>query len=188
MSKSKVIDLIAILDRSGSMAGKEEDVIGGFNEFIANQRKLPGLCCVTLVLFDEQYQVVYNRVPLKDVSELKSDVYYTRGSTALLDAVGKTLKGAASSDKAIVFIFTDGQENSSKEWKKEAVKKLVEEQQMRGWDINFIGADLDAYADAMAASMGISKAALKIPKNKQGFRAMTSYLSAETMSYRSDNS
>jgi uncharacterized protein YegL len=185
MKKANVVDLIAILDRSGSMGGKEEDVIGGFNEFIAAQRKVPGEACVTLVLFDEQYQVVHNRVPLQDVPELTKETYHTRGSTALLDAVGKTLKSAESAKKAIVFIFTDGQENASKEWKLDAVKRLVEDRQKKGWDINFIGADIDAYADAMVANLGIAKAALKIPKNKVGLRQMTAYMSAETVSYRS---
>lgn len=186
MKKEMIIDLIAILDRSGSMRGKETDVIGGFNKFIDDQRKIPGDAYVTLVLFDDQYEVVYNRVAIKSIPELTKKLYYTRGNTALLDAVGKTISGAAAAEKAIVFIFTDGMENASKEYKRHQVKELVEAREKAGWEVHFIGANIDAFAEG--ASIGTRSCnTVQTQSNSAGIAASAHYMSLNSARYRSAN-
>src|SRR4051812_7337917 len=99
--------IICIIDRSGSMASLTNDTIGGYNTFIAKQKALPGDAVVTLVLFDDRYEVVYEARPLADVPLLTTDVYYTRGGTALRDAMGKAIGTAMRSPKAVVVVMTD---------------------------------------------------------------------------------
>jgi len=153
--------IVAVLDRSGSMASIRTDTEGGFDTFITEQRKQPGDALVTLAQFDDQYEIVYENKPIFDVPPL---TLIPRGMTALLDAVGKTitsvgvsLAALAEDDrpaKVIMVILTDGYENSSKEWKVDAVKKLVTEQREHyGWEFIFLGANLDALN--VAQGMGI---------------------------------
>lgn len=185
MKPNNVVDLIAILDRSGSMHGRETDVIGGFNKFLDEQKKLPGQACVTLVLFDDRYEVVHNRKPLQDVPDLDDLTYFVRDNTALLDAVGKTLKSAKTAKKAIVFIFTDGQENASREYKKEAVKAMVEERQKAGWEIHFIGAGIDAFA--AGSGIGVKQSSiLRTTRDPKGLAETASYMSNTSALYRAE--
>ena len=126
-------DLVFILDRSGSMRGREQDTIGGFNGMIEKQKALAGEARVTTVLFDSVSKVLYSRASLRDVKPLTEKEYYAHGSTALLDAVGTAIDvvGAQLRDtaeaerpaKVIVIITTDGEENSSREYSLEQVKE-----------------------------------------------------------------
>jgi len=157
--------IIYIIDRSGSMSGKESDVIGGFNRFIKEQKKLPGKASLTLVQFDHEYGPTSNYNNIHSVGELSKETYQPRGTTALLDAVGRTIdrQGKILSDmkekdrpnKVIVLIMTDGLENASTDYTKSRIKDMITHQQDKyDWKFVFLGANQDAFAEA--GSMGIS--------------------------------
>lgn len=148
--------IAVILDRSGSMQAVKTDTEGGLAAFLEAQREAPGLTTVSLYQFDDQYEAVYERTPLTDVPPF---TLWPRGSTALLDAVGRTITtlaehvdGLPEADRpgeVTVVILTDGQENASHEYSKSAVKKLIDQQQSdHGWQFVFLGADQDAFQAA----------------------------------------
>lgn len=162
--KTNSCEIIAILDRSGSMGGLEKDVIGGYNQFIKEQKLLPGECKVTLVLFDHEIQTPYSGMNIKDVPELTKEVYYARGSTALLDAIGKTFNQVGARlaatlenerpEKVIVLINTDGEENSSKEFNQIKIKEMIQHQEQKySWQILFLGANIDSFNAASGLGM-----------------------------------
>ena len=140
------MDLFFILDRSGSMYGSENDTINGFNAFVEKQAAKNHNILVTVVLFDGKYEVLYARKPISEVKPLTDREYFVRGSTALLDAIGRTVntyKGEVN--HAMCIITTDGYENSSREFNRDQIKDMVENS---GWEFVYIGADIDAYAEA----------------------------------------
>ncbi|WP_197379969.1 VWA domain-containing protein [Mycolicibacterium mengxianglii] len=152
MSNQNLTLIAFLLDRSGSMQSIKSDVIGGFDAFLAEQRAADGDCRVTLAQFDNEYEVVYNSLPLSDVPPL---VLNPRNSTALLDSMGKLITDTAAEIDAlgeddkpgsvIVAIMTDGMENASSEWRRADVKALVEQQtNQSGWEFLYMGADQDA--------------------------------------------
>ena len=152
-------ELIFILDRSGSMAGLEADTIGGFNSLLAKQKKEPGETLVSTVLFDSESQVIHDRVPLGKVRPMTDQEYYVRGCTALLDAVGGAIhhignvhKYARREDvpeKTLVIITTDGMENASSRYSYEQVSSMIQRQKEKhGWEFLFLGANIDAAAEA----------------------------------------
>ena len=150
--------LVFILDRSGSMLGKESDVIGGFNSFIKSQKELKDKTTVTTILFDDQYEILHDNVKLQAVEPITSKEYFVRGVTALLDAVGKTVNHidhrARKNDKVLFVITTDGRENASKEFSKEKVKEMVKHfEEAHDWKFIFLGANIDSFAEG--GSMGI---------------------------------
>jgi uncharacterized protein YegL len=152
-------EIVFVLDRSGSMGGLEDDVIGGFNSFLHEQQKVKGKAKVTVVLFDSEYEVLYNGMDIKDVPDLNKTQYFVRGMTALVDAVGKAITTTdahlRNKDKVIFVINTDGQENSSVEYTKEKVKALIEEKQATGkWQFMFFGVNLDKFS--IASQYGIN--------------------------------
>ncbi len=162
---SNLTEIVFILDRSGSMAGLESDVIGGFNSFIENQSKMDGRVIVTVVLFDHEYELLWNGIKAEKV-RLTSNEYYVRGCTALLDAVGKTILDVERRlsmqpeeqrpGKVIFVITTDGLENASREFSYEKVKGLIKHQQERyGWEFVFLGANIDVAKEA--DSLGICR-------------------------------
>lgn len=156
-------ELVVLLDRSGSMASIRKDMEGGFNNLIAEQRQVPGECVVTLVQFDtDGIDTVYEARPIAEVPPLQLQ---PRGGTPLLDAMGRTLtrtkerfaKAAKKPDQVIFLVITDGEENSSREFKKDQIKALV----LQGtnddkWTFSFLGANVDAFAEA--GSLGIPMA------------------------------
>lgn len=154
------VEIVCVLDRSGSMSGRVSDTINGFNSFLYSQQTEPGEAALTLVLFDDRYEVVYDRVPIRRVPMLDGATYWTRGSTALLDAVGKAIgvvRGRAGEGKRVmVLILTDGLENASREWTGEGVKRLVEQRKAAGWKFVFLGADVDAFAAARIVGLADS--------------------------------
>ncbi|CAH0345447.1 vWA domain-containing protein [Bacillus sp. CECT 9360] len=161
---SNLTDIIFLLDRSGSMAGLESNTIGGFNSLIEKQCRLEGETLLTTVLFDNQYEVLWNGIDASHARLTDKD-YFVRGSTALLDAVGKTIldvgyRLSKSSEerkpgKVIFVITTDGMENSSREFTYEKVKEMIQHQKQKySWEFIFIGANLDAAKEA--DSIGIS--------------------------------
>ena len=148
-------ELIFILDRSGSMQGLEGDTIGGFNAMLKKQKALPGTCNVTTVLFDDRYELLHQRADLHQVAPLTGKDYSVRGSTALLDAIGRTVENAGRLQKylppqeraqqVVVVIITDGMENASTRYDRATIQALVKRQQERhGWEFLFLGANMDA--------------------------------------------
>ena len=163
--KNNLTELVFIMDRSGSMSGLESDTIGGFNSMLEKQKKEEGDALVTTVLFDDGFEVLHHRLDIQKVKPITSKDYYVRGCTALLDAVGKTImmikqeqKTASKEDRpdnVLFVITTDGLENASKEFTYEKIKKVIEKQtEKHGWKFLFLGANIDAAAEA--AKVGIS--------------------------------
>ena len=158
-------ELVFILDRSGSMCGLEEDTIGGFNSMLEKQKAEPGEAVVSTVLFDNDSEVIHDRLPLDRVPALTRKEYYVRGCTALLDAVGGAIhhignvhKYAREEDrpgKTLFVITTDGMENASRRYDYRKVKAMIERQKEKyGWEFLFLGANIDAAKEA--ARFGIS--------------------------------
>lgn len=148
-------ELVFILDRSGSMSGLEADTIGGFNSMITKQKKGEGEAIVSTVLFDDQAEVLHDRIDIDKIELMNDQQYYVRGCTALLDAVGGAIhhignvhKYAREEDrpeKTLFIITTDGMENSSRRYDYDRVKNMVERQKERyGWEFIFLGANIDA--------------------------------------------
>lgn len=163
-------ELVFILDRSGSMSGLEKDTIGGFNSMLEKQRKEPGDAVVSTVLFDNETEVIHDRVSLADIPHLTDKDYYVRGCTALLDAVGGAIhhignvhKYARKEDvpeKTLFIITTDGMENASRRYTYDKVRYMIERQKERyGWEFLFLGANIDAAAEAKRFGIDESMAA-----------------------------
>ena len=175
-NKPKDVELVFILDRSGSMGGLESDTIGGYNSMLSKQKKeKTGKVSVTTVLFDDQYELLYNQVPIEKVSPMTEEEYYVRGSTALLDAIGKTVMQVKANqdkkeikDKVLFVIITDGMENASREYRVEQIKKLIEERKEKdNWEFLFLGANIDAIG--AAKDLGIdSSRAVRFKSDKKG--------------------
>ena len=152
-------ELVFILDRSGSMSGLEKDTIGGFNSMIEKQKREDGQALVSTVLFDNESVVIHDRLPMDRVPPLTEREYYTRGCTALLDAVGGAIhhignvhKYARKEDvpeKTLFIITTDGYENASRRYDYEKVRQMIQhEKEKYGWEFLFLGANIDAAAEA----------------------------------------
>lgn len=157
--KTQRTELVFILDRSGSMTGLESDTIGGYNAMLAKQKQEEGEAVVTTVLFDDRYELLHDRIAIQGVAPMTDQQYYVRGTTALLDAIGRTIQKIANvqrntapeqrADKVLFVITTDGYENASKEYSREQIKAMVErEQEKFGWEFLFLGANIDAIATA----------------------------------------
>ncbi|SDM59293.1 vWA domain-containing protein [Lachnospira pectinoschiza] len=164
--RENLTEIVFILDRSGSMSGLESDTIGGFNSMIAKQQKEEGEAIVSTVLFDDETDVIHDRVAIGEVKKLTEEDYYVRGCTALLDAVGGAIhhignvhKYAREEDrpaKTLFVITTDGLENASRHYSFKDVKRLIKRQQEKyNWEFIFLGANIDAIE--VAGNMGISK-------------------------------
>ena len=162
-------ELVFILDRSGSMSGLESDTIGGFNSMIEKQKREEGAAVVSTVLFDGESVVIHDRLPLDKVTRMTEEEYFPRGSTALLDAVGGAIhhignihKYARKEDvpeKTLFIITTDGYENASKHYSYDKVRKMIERQKEKyGWEFLFLGANIDAAAEAKRFGISADRA------------------------------
>ena len=157
--KKNLTELVFILDRSGSMSGLEKDTIGGYNSMLEQQRKVDGECVITTVLFDNRYELLHDRIDIRAVQPITEKEYFVGGSTALLDAIGKTIhkigtaqKNTAEdyrAEKVMFVIITDGEENASRHYSSMQVKEMIQRQKERyGWEFIFLGANIDAVETA----------------------------------------
>lgn len=165
---TNVTEIIFLLDRSGSMAGLESDTIGGFNALVEKQCQLEGETILTTVLFDDKFEILWNGVDANTI-KLTNKEYYVRGTTALLDAVGKTILGVGHRlawtsevqrpSKVIFVITTDGMENASREFSYGKVKELIRHQQEKyGWEFIFMGANIDVAKEADRMGIKVEQA------------------------------
>lgn len=196
--KDDLTEIIMIVDRSGSMAEIRTDAIGGFNTFLEDQKKLPGDALLTLVLFNNNYDVLYDGVPIELVEPMTEETYVPTGGTALLDAIGKAVNQAgvrlaamdesARPSKVIVVILTDGEENSSREFSKAQISEILAHQKEKySWEVIFLSSDMNAIADATKgpnAYMAPSSVRGFIP-DSNGARMAYGSISRAVSSYRS---
>ena len=155
---AELTELVFILDRSGSMNGLESDTIGGFNGMISKQKSEGEKVNVTTVLFDDEVEIIHDRFPIDIVESLTEKDYFVRGCTALLDAVGTSIKKIENvqnrlpeehkAGKVLFVITTDGHENSSVEYTYADIKKMIEAKKECGWEFLFLGANIDAGKEA----------------------------------------
>lgn len=181
MKKTKEeMDIIFLLDRSGSMSGIEDDTIGGYNSYIEKEKNLNAF--VTTILFDDKYEMINNRVPIKEVKKLTRKTYYVRGCTALMDAIGKSINyiDSKKSKKALFIITTDGLENASHEYNKEKIKELISGHP--NYEFMYIGANIDSYNEGR--SIGICNENISnYKKDKKGVSKLFGSLSKATEMY-----
>ena len=193
MNKSRII---VILDRSGSMSSIASDAIGGFNQFLHEQKKLDGEATISLYQFDDSYDVIYENVPLQEAQPLTTSTFIPRGMTALYDAIGKTLKNLSkdhcpiceNSTKTIVAILTDGQENSSREFTQQRVNEMIRHQRdSHKWEFIFLAANQDAFETG--SLLGIKKSdTFNFVANSVGTRSAYTTMSTSISNYRINNS
>lgn len=175
--KTTTTELVFILDRSGSMGGLESDTIGGFNAMLEKQRKVEGDCRITTVLFDNYYELLHDRLELNAVSPLTGEDYTVRGSTALLDAIGKTIhkignvqkhaKSEFRADHVLFVIITDGAENSSRHYSADQIKAQIRCQTDKyGWEFIFLGANIDAVETAGRFGIAPDRAVDYVPDSR----------------------
>ena len=181
--KNNITEIVFILDRSGSMAGYEEDTIGGFNATIEKQKKLDGTCYVSTVMFANQSKVIHDRVRLDEIEKMTENDYQVGGGTALLDAIGRSIHHISNVHKYarpedvpahIIFIITtDGMENASRQYDSSTVKRMISRQQEKyGWEFIFLAANIDAVETADRIGIRRERAA-NYRQDREGMR--TSY-------------
>lgn len=185
--KKGFTELVFILDKSGSMAGLESDTIGGFNSMLKKQKELDGECRITTVLFDHRYELLHDRIDIRAVSPMTDREYQVGGTTALLDAIGRTIQKLVSVQKntaeeyraehVMFVIITDGAENSSREYPADKVKSMIEhEKEAYGWEFVFLGANIDAVETAGRFGITPDRAVDYVPDGtgtELNFRAMS---------------
>ncbi|MBR5231868.1 MAG: VWA domain-containing protein [Clostridia bacterium] len=190
--KKNLTELVFILDRSGSMSGLESDTIGGFNAMLEKQKKAEGEAYVTTVLFNNRLVTVHDRVDLQQISPMTEKDYTVGGCTALLDAVGETVKHIADIHKyareedvpehTLFVITTDGMENASRRYTAADVKKMIEEKKEKnGWEFIFFGANIDVVEAAEDIGIDADHAVEYIsdPKGtRESFRMMCEAVTA----------
>jgi uncharacterized protein YegL len=195
--KKGLTELVFILDRSGSMSGLESDTIGGYNSLLEKQKKEDGQAIATTVLFDDKYELLHDRINLKDIQPITGKEYFVRGSTALLDAICHTInrivyehKQAREEDKAenVMFVITtDGMENSSREYSYKQINKMINYQKNEyNWEFIFLGANIDAVETAEKFGIARDRAS-NYCSDSEG-TLLNYQVISETVSYMRENS
>ncbi|MBR6027639.1 MAG: VWA domain-containing protein [Clostridia bacterium] len=161
--RKDLTELVFILDRSGSMYPLVSDTIGGFNGVLEENRKLPGECRVTTILFNDEFMTLHDHLPIRGIANLTEKDYRPGGSTALLDAVGQAIEKldgiqehtieSERAEKVQFVIITDGFENASTKFNLQRVRRMISARKEQGWDFLFLGANMDAVS--VAGTMGI---------------------------------
>lgn len=162
--KQGLVEMVFILDCSGSMYGLASDTIGGYNSMIEKQKQEPGEAFVTTILFSDVYTLLHDHVPIEEVGELTNKEYCPCGTTALLDALGTAINSVTRRiintpeeerpEKVVFAVTTDGYENSSKEYKLKGIRKIIENRQKEDdWVFLFLGANIDAVEEATNLGM-----------------------------------
>ena len=195
--KENLTELMVILDASGSMFHLIKDTIGGYNALIEEQRKLEGDINVSLITFDTSVKDIYVSKDIKEIDSLTGEEYVIGGMTALYDAIGiainklenkiESMNAEDRPENVMVVITTDGEENSSKEFNKDTIKELISKKEKDGWEILFIGANIDSFGEAKG--LGISGVnASNYIADSQGTKAMYRSVSRAVSSLREDGS
>ena len=172
--KKNLTELVFILDKSGSMSGLEKDTIGGFNSMLDQQRKVDGECVITTVLFDNRYELLHDRIDIRAVQPITGKEYFVGGSTALLDAIGKTIHKIDAvqknttedyrAEKVMFVIITDGEENASRCYSSMQIRQMIQHQKERyGWEFIFLGANIDAVETAGRFGIDADRAVDYVP-------------------------
>ena len=154
-----LMEVVFIIDRSGSMSGQESDIIGGFNAMIAKQKKEDYRALVSTVLFNGRTALIHDRIALETVPDMTEQDYCVYGNTALLDAIGENIQRIKMihhyireedrPNKTLFVVMTDGMENASRRFGGAQIREMIREQEnTAGWEFMFIGADIDAFASA----------------------------------------
>ncbi|HEY0458392.1 MAG TPA: vWA domain-containing protein [Pyrinomonadaceae bacterium] len=187
-------DITIILDRSGSMESVKSDTVGGFNSFLSEQQQVEGAAALSLVQFDDQYEIVYEDRDIQAADRLTEATFQPRGMTALLDAVGRTINSVGGRlaalpeterpDKVLFVIMTDGFENASKEFNAAKISEMINHQRnVYKWEFMFIGANQDAVLSAR--EIGIpAQAALTYAANSEGTEIAFSLAASKIGNYR----
>ena len=190
--KKNLTELVYILDKSGSMQGLEKDTIGGYNSMLEQQRKVAGDCIITTVLFDNRYELLHDRIDIRAIQPITDKEYFVGGSTALLDAIGKTIhkigtaqKNTAEdyrAEKVMFVIITDGEENASRCYSSMQVKEMIRRQKEKyGWEFIFLGANIDAVETAGRFGIDADRAVDYVPDGEGtalNFRMMSETVAA----------
>ena len=175
--KKNLTELVFILDKSGSMGGLEKDTIGGYNSMLEKQKTGDGECVITTVLFDNHYELLHDRIDIRAVKPMTEEEYFVGGSTALLDAIGKTIhkigtvqKNTAEeyrAEKVMFVIITDGEENASRRYSADKVKEMIKRQKEKfGWEFIFLGANIDAVETAGHFGIDADRAVDYVPDSE----------------------
>lgn len=171
------LEVVLLIDKSGSMKGLEEDTVKGYNSMLAKERKLSVPTNVTTILFSSDHEILADRKPISEVPDMTLDAYKVRGATALYDTIGNAIakteavKGIDDTGSKVLFvIITDGLENYSQTYDQEKIKKMIDAQEEKGWEFVFIGSNMDAEKEA--DTIGIKKEnAATYENSKQGVQA-----------------
>jgi len=184
--------IICILDRSGSMSSIMSDSIGGFNTFLKQQKELPDEATITVALFDDKYELLYDNINIKSAEELTNKIWFPRGTTALYDAIGKTINtvkathnklGKERPSKVLVCVVTDGLENASEEYRLDDIKKLIKKCEDDDWNFIYLAANQDAFA--VGSGFGISHGnTYTYTASADGVANMSMTLNNASVSYR----
>lgn len=165
--KKGLTEIVTIIDKSGSMTSLRGKTIEGFNEFLHEQKNLDGEANFSLILFSSPYkeEIVFDSVDIKEVSELTEENYYTNGTTALYDCIGKTIKSLKKRiknldkkdrpERTLFVIITDGEENSSRIYDKEKIFKMINKKEKNGWNFIYLGANQDSFVEG--SKMGLKQ-------------------------------
>ena len=177
---SEQTHIAVILDRSGSMQSIRNDIIGGFNAFLHDQRDAGGETTLTLVQFDDKdpFELIHDFLPLEDTPDLDPETYIPRASTPLLDAIGRSINHLQKKiwslpedgrpEKVLILVITDGMENASREFNLADVRKMIVDRTVDGWSFAFLSADLDAISEA--CSLGFAhNSVMGFDRHGQGF-------------------
>lgn len=192
---SKFTRIVVVLDRSGSMGKIKDDTIGGFNQFLEDQKKAPGKAQMTLVLFDHEYNIVFAGEDINNVEKLNDKTFVPRGMTALLDALGRTInttydqiKSAKKKDRpeqVIFVVVTDGQENNSKEYERDAIFKMITTmKEEEKWQFVFLGANQDAIKEGGLYGFDVGTS-ISYATTKDGVQSSYNTMSDKISAYRS---